>query len=310
MSLTLPNLDDRTFADLMEEARSLLVAHAPALTNHNPSDPLITLSELFAYFTEILLYRLNLVTDDSRKAFLRLLVGPDAAPPTDLDAAIRNAVLTLRRVDRAVTPADFEFLALTAPLPVARAKCIPERNLDTDDPVERHRARTDHVSLVIVPQPGADLEKLKTDLTAYLEPRRLLGTRMHVVGARSVPITVQVTLHLLPDAFESTLDRAVAALTAYFDPVSGRGGGGWPFGRAVHVSEIYQLLDSVPGVDFVTRTPSGLPAPQPQELDELTASAEFAERIERNELNELISIVLEPEELVTIAADIRVRSQQ
>ena len=35
----------------------------------------ITLTELFAYFTEVLLFRLNLVTDANRVAFLRLLIN-------------------------------------------------------------------------------------------------------------------------------------------------------------------------------------------------------------------------------------------
>ena len=45
MPITLPNLDDRRYADLVEEARDLVVANAPDLTNHNPTDPLITLTE-------------------------------------------------------------------------------------------------------------------------------------------------------------------------------------------------------------------------------------------------------------------------
>jgi hypothetical protein len=53
------------YADL-KEARDLIVANAPALTNHNPSDPVITLAELFAYFTEVLLFRVNNITDKSR----------------------------------------------------------------------------------------------------------------------------------------------------------------------------------------------------------------------------------------------------
>ncbi len=56
MALTLPELDDRTFDDLAEEARSLLVTYAPALTNHNASDPLVTLTELFAYLTDVMLF--------------------------------------------------------------------------------------------------------------------------------------------------------------------------------------------------------------------------------------------------------------
>ena len=117
MPVTLPNLDDRRYADLVEEARGLVVANAPALTDHNPSDPVITLTELFAYFTEALLYRVNTVTDANRGKFLRLLNGPDRPVPTDsaaLDAEVQRTVLDLRRADRAVTIEDFELLATIA----------------------------------------------------------------------------------------------------------------------------------------------------------------------------------------------------
>jgi len=49
MPLTLPVLDDRSFDDLVAEARALIPALAPEWTNHNPSDPGITLIELFAW---------------------------------------------------------------------------------------------------------------------------------------------------------------------------------------------------------------------------------------------------------------------
>jgi hypothetical protein len=77
MPLQLPNLDDRRYADLVEEARSLIPTHAPEWTNHNPSDPGITLIELFAYLTEMLIYRLNRVTDENKKKFLKLLKGSE-----------------------------------------------------------------------------------------------------------------------------------------------------------------------------------------------------------------------------------------
>ena len=62
MPLQLPNLDDRRYTDLVEEARGLIPTYAPEWTNHNPSDPGITLVELFAFLSEMLLYRLNRVT--------------------------------------------------------------------------------------------------------------------------------------------------------------------------------------------------------------------------------------------------------
>lgn len=68
-------LDDRTFDDLVGEAVNLLPTLAPEWTNHNPSDPGITLVELLAYFTEILIYRLGLITPSTRLQFLKLLGG-------------------------------------------------------------------------------------------------------------------------------------------------------------------------------------------------------------------------------------------
>lgn len=301
MSITLPNLDDRRFADLMEEARELLVAHAPALTDHNPSDPAITLIELFAYFTEVLLYRANNVTTASRIKFLRLLNGVNDAPlpttQTELDALIRTTMLSLRRVDRAVTEADFEILARASDPAgrIARAHCIPERNLELTDPVPRLEPAPGHVSVVIVPRQSGDLELLCGLVATHLEPKRLLTTRVHVVGPRVVPIRVRVTLRLLPDALKNDVhNRAVTALRTFLDPISGGAGDGWPLGRNVYVSEIYRVLDSLPGVDFVRRT---LDTSTSEALDELATTPEFADRRVRNGLNQLISIALDPDEL-------------
>src|SRR5262245_51525635 len=157
MPITLPNLDDRSFADLVEEARGLLVASAPDLTNHNPSDPVITLTELFAYFSDVLLFRVNNVTEASRRKFLQLLNGVAPAPDADLDAEERRTVLTLRQTDRAVTAADYESLARAAdPVNVLRAHCIPERNLELTDPVQRLQPQPGHVSVVVVLSPNPD----------------------------------------------------------------------------------------------------------------------------------------------------------
>ena len=68
-------LDDRTFDDLVDEAVNLLPTLAPEWTNHNPSDPGITLIELLAYFTEILIYRLGRIAPATRLQFLKLLGG-------------------------------------------------------------------------------------------------------------------------------------------------------------------------------------------------------------------------------------------
>ena len=75
MNMLMPHLDDRTYDDLLSEGLSLLPTIARDWTNHNPSDPGITLIELLAYFTEILVYRLGRVTPASKLQFLKLLKG-------------------------------------------------------------------------------------------------------------------------------------------------------------------------------------------------------------------------------------------
>ena len=76
-------LDDRSFQDLVSEARTRITRSCPEWTEHNVSDPGITLIELFAWMTEMTIYRLNRVPDKLHVALLDLLGirldGPSAA---------------------------------------------------------------------------------------------------------------------------------------------------------------------------------------------------------------------------------------
>ena len=112
MSIELPNLDDRTYRDLVEEALSMIPSHAPKWTNHNPSDPGITLIELFAYLSEMLIYRINRVTSDNVHTFLSLLNGPEwkSSGNLELRDELRQSVLQLRARYRAITREDYEWL--------------------------------------------------------------------------------------------------------------------------------------------------------------------------------------------------------
>src|SRR5688572_5263686 len=75
-----PRLDDRAFEDIVSEAIRLIPRYCPEWTNHNPSDPGITLIELAAWMTDIILYRLNRVPEKNYIAFLNLL-GIKLKPP-------------------------------------------------------------------------------------------------------------------------------------------------------------------------------------------------------------------------------------
>jgi predicted phage baseplate assembly protein len=87
MPLIAPNLDDRTFDSLVAEAKSLIPRYAPEWTDYNESDPGITLIELFAWMTEIIIYRLNQVPELNYIQFLKMLgieLTPAAPARVDL----------------------------------------------------------------------------------------------------------------------------------------------------------------------------------------------------------------------------------
>ncbi|WP_151773509.1 putative baseplate assembly protein [Streptomyces abyssomicinicus] len=88
MALPSPNLDDRRFQQLVDEAKRYVQQRAPEWTDHNVSDPGVTLIETFAYLVDQLLYRLNRVPDKNYTAFLDLLgirLFPPAAAVADVD---------------------------------------------------------------------------------------------------------------------------------------------------------------------------------------------------------------------------------
>jgi predicted phage baseplate assembly protein len=73
MSLPEPCLDDLKFQDIVDEARKRIIHYCPEWTDYNLSDPGITLIELFAWMTEVTLYRLNRVPEKNYINFLDML---------------------------------------------------------------------------------------------------------------------------------------------------------------------------------------------------------------------------------------------
>ncbi|MCA9850522.1 MAG: putative baseplate assembly protein, partial [Dehalococcoidia bacterium] len=90
MSLPSPSLDDRSFQELVDEAKRRIPSLAPEWTDHNVSDPGVAIVELFAWMTESLLYRLNQVPDRMYVKFLELMGVQLYAP------APAQALLTFR----------------------------------------------------------------------------------------------------------------------------------------------------------------------------------------------------------------------
>ena len=269
MSIPLPNLDDRTYADLVEEARSLIPIECPEWTDHNPTDTGIVLIELLAWLTEMTLYRVNQVGDRNYETFLNLLKQTSWSLPSELvepetrEAALqqetRTTILDLRQRYRAVTKDDFEQLILLDwehKNKIKRVYVIPECDRESS---HKNAAARGHISLVIVPDPvqvqASQVMQLNQDIKIWLNKRKLLTTRLHIVQPNYLTVNISADLYLEDSADTQKVEEVVRSeINTFFHPLqSGTywDGQGWPFGRKIYPSEIYALLDRVSGVDYV-----------------------------------------------------------
>src|SRR5881628_1462829 len=96
-------LDDRRFQDLVSEARLRIARACPEWTDHNVSDPGITLVELFAWMTEMLIYRVNRIPEKLHVTLLELL-GIGRAPPLPSCASACRRWPARARASRPATP--------------------------------------------------------------------------------------------------------------------------------------------------------------------------------------------------------------
>ena len=263
MPIPLPNLDDRSYADLVEEMRALIPRYAPDWTDHNESDPGIMLIELFAWLTETLIYRLNRIPEASEVRFLELLgatfskkdnVSSSADGTVDLEEIRAQTVTALKRRWRAITAEDFEELVLeNSDLNIARVKCLPELDLESSD---LDTPRSGHVTVVVVPHSETDVSKaIKDDVAEFLDERRLITCRHHVVGPGYTSVSIKTEVAGASQVRKERLkERIKKNLKEFFHPLNGGpdvGGKGWPFGRDVYASEVFQVIEDTDGVEHV-----------------------------------------------------------
>jgi len=93
MPLITPNLDDRTFNQMVEDALRRVRETCPQWTDLSPNDPGVVLVELFAFLTEAMIYRLNRLPEKAYVEFLRL-IGVKLMPPA---AAVVNLRFSLKK---------------------------------------------------------------------------------------------------------------------------------------------------------------------------------------------------------------------
>ncbi|MGK7892409.1 MAG: baseplate J/gp47 family protein [Xenococcus sp. (in: cyanobacteria)] len=299
MPLELPNLDDRNYDDLVQEALSMIPTYAEKWTNHNPSDPGITLIEMFAYLTEMLLYRQNRVTAQNIHSFLKLLYGPQWQPSGTEEEALnrdkQDTIRQLRRQERAVSCQDFEKLAQQADSRIARVRCLPRRDLRRSFDIEK----PGHIGLIIVPKPEEkeNLSEIISQVKEDLDDRRLLTTRLHIVEPQYLKVWLHAIVVPLPDIQEREIqEKAHIAIANFLAPLDdGEDARGWPFGRNLFVSEIYQLLEQLPGIDYVTSV-------EMKRIEENVPNR----RIETQESKQFVGLEVKPYELLNAEIEVEI----
>lgn len=187
----------------------------------------------------------------------------NGADAESLEQAVIRVPRLLRTRDRAVTPEDFEYLAMEAGGgSIARTLCL--------SPV--HKEDAGRVHLVLVPNANTDGiergEGIDPDLLtltpqliervlSYLDERRLLGVEVLCSQPDYVGVAVQTEVALEPAynnprAQQEILLKLQSALYRFLNPLTGGSEGrGWVFGRPVYSSDIVTLLQSVPGVQYL-----------------------------------------------------------
>jgi hypothetical protein len=182
--------------------------------------------------------------------------GVDTTSPEE---ARQQAISALKTRWRAVSADDFEQLVLgEKELPkIARARCLVERDLTASDPNED---RPGHVSVIVVPDDKTSTKPVPSReqicrVYDFLDKRRLVTCRHHVVGPSYTDICIATDVVRLSQVPSS---EVVTNITTNLEEFFGifEGGPeadeeGWPFGRDVYASEVYQVIEGTEGVDHV-----------------------------------------------------------
>lgn len=179
--------------------------------------------------------------------------GQDAE---SIEQAKSRAKKDFRGFYRAITSEDYEQLALSTPgLRVSRAKAIPNYH-----PKYPCIDIPDSTTVVIVPYARGDEntpvpgKNFLQTVSSFLDTRRLITADLHVIGPEYVKIAVTCNVRIKKKSSPTEVTKRIQnELNKFLDPLKGGPDGkGWPFGRAVYKSEIYQIINNIEGLDYAS----------------------------------------------------------
>lgn len=148
----------------------------------------------------------------------------------------QNAPLVYRTQQRAVTPGDFEALALAVP-GVTKSKAVVQHS-------------TSATIFITGPGGGTPTEELKDRVVDFLTDRSLSGTTVSVAGPDVIPVNFgsggdPLKLVVLPNYSRAAVDTAVRRVIAQILSVDNI-----DLNMTLPVSSIYDAVQEVPGVAY------------------------------------------------------------
>ncbi len=286
MPVTYPDLSTRNYQDILDEMISSIPRYSEKWTNFNPSDPGITILEILAWIFDAHLYTINQIPDESYINFVRLIAGVKEEEAGSLLEKLRSDPNSdryhieflefLRKIEydkkadtqvidyhelkaaslrflnstyRAVTEDNFAALAIEATL------------YRTEGPVVKraivHGYPDGKVEIIIISDSHKNYNKLKKIVQDYLEPRRLICTRIVVMEPAYSSLKIEIDAACRPgsEAAKEKIKRDIEKnIVEFLDPVNGgEDKKGWPYGRPVSIYELFHIIEEIGGVDHSVR---------------------------------------------------------
>ena len=183
-----------------------------------------------------------------------------------LDQAKLRAPQEIRSRSRAVTAADFEFLAThTEGARIRRAKALPFRH-PKFEPMRPAGAGLPStaipvpgvVTVIVVPDliPGIvggkplPTEETLTRVAQGLRNHALITTEIYAAAPRYRKVEIQAQVIVSPSASSGAVRETLTKkLLSYFHPLEGGDDGkGWEFGKKIYFAEVFRLILNTEGV--------------------------------------------------------------
>jgi len=171
------------------------------------------------------------------------------------EAALRRGPSILRHRGRGVTAEDLTSL-VSEYSGIAKVNCLPLYSRDKS-------GFPGCVTLVVIPESSQTKPELPNELKLRLA-RHIIGRapahleynrNLFIIGPEYVTVTAAAVI-VTKDIYvnSNAAKRAEMLLRGFFHPLSGGPDGrGWQFGAAPHMPDLYRLLESVEGADYLDR---------------------------------------------------------